>query len=360
MRVGLYLPYLSGGGSEVVTLNLARGLADTSIHPIIILEQSGGVLDTEMPDNVDQVCLHSNSKLNTAYRIAKYSIEKNVKVLHTSLYRAAPVVALSSLFSKGQLRTVVEVENPLDIVYRKENLLKRLSRRYLLFTVFSIIDKLLAVSEDVASGLSEFTNISEDYIDVVGNPIDIESITSMRKKKNNRHSSPIIMSMGRFSEQKNFETLVKSLSIIADDTNAELLILGRGNKKNDIHSLVEELQLSDRVSLPGFVKDPYKYLAHADVFVLPSRYEGFGNVLVEAMAMGVPVIATDCVGGPSEILGQGRWGELVPVADSSSMAVSIKEVLNRKVSAGRLKKRANKYNKYNISEKYIQVFKEVV
>ena len=108
---------------------------------------------------------------------------------------------------------------------------------------------------------------------------------------------------------------------------ARLIILGEGEDRPKLEALVRELGLEEDVALPGFVDNPYKYLKRAAVFVLSSRWEGLPTVLIEALALGTPVVATDCPSGPAEILKGGRWGRLVAVGDINGIAKAIKEML---------------------------------
>jgi glycosyltransferase involved in cell wall biosynthesis len=120
--------------------------------------------------------------------------------------------------------------------------------------------------------------------------------------------------------------------------------------------LAEELNVTDHVYLPGFVDNPFKYMANADVFVLSSWYEGFGNVLIEAMATGCPVVSTDCPSGPSEILKEGTYGPLVPVKDPKQMANAISEVLVDPPSRTILESRADEFSVKRITKHYEEVF----
>ncbi|NJK27869.1 MAG: glycosyltransferase, partial [Coleofasciculaceae cyanobacterium SM2_3_26] len=133
--------------------------------------------------------------------------------------------------------------------------------------------------------------------------------------------------IGRLVDQKDFATLIRAFSIVKKVRKSRLVILGTGPNKPRLEALIEELDLRDDVDLPGFVENPFKYMARASVFVMSSAWEGFGNVLVEAMAVGTPVVSTDCRSGPSEILDNGKYGALVPVGDAEAMARAILDVI---------------------------------
>lgn len=127
--------------------------------------------------------------------------------------------------------------------------------------------------------------------------------------------------------QKNYTTLIKAFALVKKEVDARLVILGDGEERKKLELLVNELGINDSVSMPGFVDNPYAYMSRADVFVLPSLWEGFPNVLVEAMACNTPVIATDCPGGSAEILDNGKWGVLVINNNIDNLSEAIKKSL---------------------------------
>jgi len=137
----------------------------------------------------------------------------------------------------------------------------------------------------------------------------------------------VIIGIGRLTRQKDFGTLIRAFAEVRKRIPSRLLILGEGEDRRSLEQLCQSLGISDDVDFPGFVVNPHAFLARAAVFVLSSRWEGLGNVLVEALAAGIPVVSTDCPNGPSEILDHGRYGQLVPVEDSAAMAEAIMRVM---------------------------------
>ncbi len=129
-------------------------------------------------------------------------------------------------------------------------------------------------------------------------------------------------------KQKDFPSLIKAFAIVRKVQRARLVILGSGKDRQQLNNLVRELGLQDDVALIGFVDNPYAYLARSHVFVLSSAWEGFGNVIVESLALGMPVVSTNCPNGPAEILDNGKYGDLVSVGDSEAMAQAILRVLS--------------------------------
>ena len=141
---------------------------------------------------------------------------------------------------------------------------------------------------------------------------------------------PVILAAGRLTEQKDYPTLLRAFSTLREAHRARLLILGEGELRPSLESLVAELGLVDDVIMSGYADNPYRYMARAAVFVLCSAWEGLPNALIEAMAVGTPVVATDCESGPREILAGGRYGILTPVGDAGALAAGLDDVLSRR------------------------------
>lgn len=134
-----------------------------------------------------------------------------------------------------------------------------------------------------------------------------------------------------------------------------MLFLGDGPKRKEIESLVLELNLSGRVHLPGYLDNPFSVYQGAELFVLSSVFEGFGNVLIEALALGIPVVSTRCPGGPKEILDNGNYGKLVPVGDPNALADAILSTLVNPVDSNSLRLRAKDFSIEHIAEKYLSL-----
>ena len=137
----------------------------------------------------------------------------------------------------------------------------------------------------------------------------------------------MILSAGRLVGQKDFSTLIRAFAEVVKSRPARLVILGEGRERDALAALVRELGIGHAVELPGFVANPFAWMARARVFAVSSIYEGLSMVLVEAMACGTPVVSTDCPHGPREVLEDGRWGLLVPVGDAEALATAILETL---------------------------------
>jgi len=194
-------------------------------------------------------------------------------------------------------------------------------------------DKVVAVSKGVADDLVRITRLPKDKIQVIYNPV-VTSEFFIKAEEPLDHpwfkpgEPPVILGVGRLTEAKDFPTLIRAFTLVRKERPARLMILGEGEDRPKLDALVKELGLEKDVALPGFVENPYKYMKRAAVFVLSSKWEGLPTVLIEAMALGTPVVSTACPSGPSEILEGGKWGRLVPVGDVEALAKAIVEALS--------------------------------
>jgi glycosyltransferase involved in cell wall biosynthesis len=192
-------------------------------------------------------------------------------------------------------------------------------------------DAIIATSSGVADDLVSRFGVARDRIRVLHNPVDLEAIYAAAREPIDGErpwvsTGPAIVAAGRLADAKNYPLLLEALALLRRTLPAELLILGQGDREAAIRDEVARLGLGDAVTLGGFQRNPWKFIARADVFVLSSRYEGFGNVLIEAMACGVPVVATSSP-GTREIVNDGANGLLVDTHEPAALASALERVL---------------------------------
>jgi glycosyltransferase involved in cell wall biosynthesis len=222
---------------------------------------------------------------------------------------------------------------------------KRIVLKFLIKNFYIRSDYVITVSQESASQIEKM--IHQKYkkkIITIYNPIINQKIFEMASQPvnhplfKNKRDYKIILGAGRLTSQKDFTTLIKAFYHVKKQINSKLVILGEGEEKFALENLIREMNLQNDVILFGFVENPYPYYKNADVFVLSSRFEGLPTVLIEAMALSVPVVSTDCPTGPREILDNSKYGPLVPVGDENKLAEEIIKILQ---------------NKYKISEKLL-------
>jgi len=165
----------------------------------------------------------------------------------------------------------------------------------------------------------------------------------------------VLLAVGRLVPQKDYPTLLRAFARVRSVEQVRLVILGEGRQRRSLERLVRRLGIADAVQLPGYVDNPYAYMAHAAAMVLSSAWEGIGNVLIEALACGCPVVSTDCPGGTAEVLGHGAYGKLVAVGDVDALAQAMAEILSETPDRERLRARAQEFSIDHIADSYLAV-----
>lgn len=231
-------------------------------------------------------------------------------------------------------------------------------------------DAVIAVSKGVADDLAAHFGIPRGRITVVHNPVVSRELRYKAASEVDHPwfvsgAPPVVLGVGRLAATKDYPTLIRAFARLRRVRDARLLILGAGKDAGqtarycaELMGLAAELGVSRDVALPGFVANPFPYMARAAVFVLSSRWEGFGNVLVEALACGCPVVSTDCPNGPAEILDRGRYGPLVPVGDDAALADAICRVLDAPPPREELTGRAELFTVERAVDRYIELLFE--
>lgn len=230
------------------------------------------------------------------------------------------------------------------------------------------VDRVIAASRGLADELEKNLGVSPTKVSVINNPMPLTEIEALSQEEVQDSlfddDLPIVLNVARLiPNQKNHSLLIRAFQKVQEDIDANLVLVGTGECEGKLRQLVHNRNLEKRVHFLGWQHNPFKYMRRADIFVLSSDHEGFGNVLVEAMACGCPVISTDCPYGPSEILQGGEYGVLVPVGDEEGLAREIVRLLRneelRQALARRGKQRANEFNVEVIADQYARVFHQL-
>jgi glycosyltransferase involved in cell wall biosynthesis len=215
------------------------------------------------------------------------------------------------------------------------------------------------VSQGVKNDLVTSIKVPAEKIVVIHNPVGsagraVHSTSAIHNWSIDKNI-PVVLAVGRLTKQKDFAMLIEAIETANQTMEMRLIILGEGEEREKLEMLVRERGLENVVAMPGFVEDVNAYYATASVLALSSIYEGFGNVLVEAMAFGVAIVSTDCQSGPREILNDGQLGELVPVGDSARMARAIIDTLRSQPDIEALVARARDFAPRKIADQYLSV-----
>lgn len=357
-RVVFFCASLGNGGAERVIFNLIRGLVERGINVDLLVADSTGELILSLPKEVTIVDLKARRVLTCIPGIIRHLRKVKPDVLFSALDYVNIVAIFSKYISRVSLRVVVSVHAQPEFFTGHPNSLRGIMLSKLFKIAHNKADKIVAVSSGLANELINLMGINKNKVCVIYNPIITTPILGNIVYFHDSSRScepPVILAVGRLAVEKDYPTLIRAFKLVRQHRHVRLQILGEGDQRNNLEILVNSLELTADVDFLGYQSDPYTYMKRASCFVLSSKSEGFGNVLVEALALGCPIVSTNCPYGPSEILDSGKWGALVPVGDYCSMADEIMKTLNmgHKVDAVMLRNHLNLFNASLITDIYI-------
>lgn len=317
-------PDLAIGGAELVLLRLAEEFIAGGREVHLASLTGGGVLAAVLPANVVFHDLGYRRKRSpSGVALAFATLPGLVGLLRS----VKPDVVLSSMTGTNFLTIVARQCARCDarLVLREESSATNVGSRIkklALPKLYARADAIIAVSEGISGDLQGM-GVTDPRIHVIHNPIDAQRLRQLARVGPGLPDDdprPYVIALGRLAVAKDHVTLLRAYATSDLRKSHRLVIVGEGDQRATIEHLVRDLGISGQVLLTGAMINPYRVLAGASLLVLSSRWEGLGNVLLEAMALGVPVVSTDCCHGPRELLDGGRYGRLVPVGDEIALA----------------------------------------
>jgi glycosyltransferase involved in cell wall biosynthesis len=335
-RVAVFVPTLAYGGVERVMLNLAEGFCERGFDVDIVAPQVKGEFQAYVPKKARVVNLRAGRVLTSLPNLVQYLRRDRPAAVLTAMEHSSVIAIWARAIARVPTAIIATVHTNLSEVVKhapsRRVRLVPLACRWFLHRA----DAVVAVSQGVADDLVEHAPKCGSRMKVIYNPIISSHILSQAKQAVEHAwfqpgQPPVILGAGRLAEQKDFATLIRAFARVRQQRPARLLIMGEGEERQRLEALAGELGIRQDVSLPGYEENPYKFMSKAALFVLSSAWEGFGNVLVEALAAGAPVLATDCRDGPREILEAVGQGRLVQVGDADAMAREMLASLEEKL-----------------------------
>ncbi|WP_417522036.1 glycosyltransferase [Marinobacter sp.] len=359
MRIAFFVPDLRGGGVERVRLLLSREfLAKAHDVDIVLLNKHGDLL-SQVPEQVRIINLQVARVRQGFMPLVRYLREHQPDALVASMWPLTTLAVLATKLARFRGKLVVSEHSALS--HSPQNIaLSGFALRASMRWVNAHSDCVVGVSAGVIDDL-KLLGLPECVGQVIHNPVAISNETFLLHSWMDHpwmkaHASQRLLSVGSLKPAKDYRTLLSAVKRIIDaGKDISLLILGTGPLQEKLEDQRRALGLEDYVHFGGFVPDPGPFYRAAGLFVLSSAWEGFGNVIVEAMAAGTPVVSTDCRSGPAEILENGRYGRLVPVADDEALAEAIIESLVIKHDAGALRDRAADFSVEKIGQEYLKL-----
>ena len=358
-KISIVLPDLRGGGAERVNLDLALEFAKKGHSVEFVLLKARGDFLAEAQAHFAVYELECDRIRQVPFKLSRYLREEKPDAMLAAMWPLTAVVGLAVRFASYSGRTVASEHVDFRITPSHTNWEKR-ALKHLGRWFYDPYDSVVAVSSGVRDSLQDRAGLIANKVEVIHNPLRNLSAEELSTDDCMAVSGWLqgqkrLIAMGTLKRQKGFDVLFRALHELKSSVDAHLLILGDGPLRNELEKLASELQIEDRVCLLGFRSNPGAFLKHADVFVLSSNWEGFGNVVVEALSEGVPVVSTDCPSGPAEILEDGRHGKLVSIGDWRAMSRAIEEAFGERPNPDELKIRAADFRPEIAALGYLQL-----
>jgi glycosyltransferase involved in cell wall biosynthesis len=371
LSVAFFLKSLNAGGAERVALKLAIEMSRKGYRPIFVLVNSdvcpSGDLSTLLPSEIEVVDLCSRRTASSLIGLARLLRRRRPTALISFLSQPNLVAICARWLAHVDTQIIISQHNslslelsnsPADPRPRLNRWVERLAHRL----IAPMADRIVSVSRGVAEDMASCAGYRRDRIEVIPNPVVSRDLTEMAAAEVDHpffnSTIPVFVGVGRLVAEKDFATLLQAFQHLRKKCAARLALVGDGPLRVALEETATALGVRDDVAFLGFRTNPYPFIKRAAALVLASHYEGFGNVLVEALALGTSVVSTDCPHGPAEILEHGRFGLLVPVGDAEAMASAMWQVLNDPTPKGLSFERANSFTVSRISRRYLEMIED--
>lgn len=359
----LFLPSLNGGGAQRAMLNLARGFSERGIEVHLVLSMAKGSYIDSVPKNVRVIDLAARRVITSLPALVGYLRREKPKAILSTLGHANLVALWACRISGVPVRTIIREATTVSQSMKALPKIRGFVLLQLARWFYPYADGIVATSNGVANDLMEYVGVPQNIVETIYSPTPISEILK-KSRQPVQHAwlsaakEPVVLSVGRLHEAKDYPTLIEAFALVLNKHKAKLIILGEGPERPKLEAIVRRLGIQKNVDMPGFEMNPYSYMSAASVFVLSSAWEGLPNALIEAMALGTPVIATDCKSGPREILDNGKYGKLIAVGDVNALAESILDVINNHNFTLPDKEWLNKFSMDICIDKYITIMQK--
>ena len=365
--VSFLLLTLPTDGVSRVILNLAKGFVERGLKvDIVVLKAEGDAL-VWIPSGARVVELNAQmqgvGKLLYLFSLVRYLRKvqpASLIVCRDDINFGSIAKYLAMVSTQVLLISHTNLSQYLD--YSSDDVKNSFSayllKRFLWF--YGLADGIIAVSQGVADSLVNLAGRPLKQVRVIYNPVVTPEVLAKAEEPVNHPwfaagEPPVIVGVGRLQALKDFPTLIRAFALVRQHMPARLMILGDGEERQNLETLISELGLTSDIALPGFVSNPYAYMSKASVLAMSSLCEGFGNVIAEALACGTPVVTTDCPSGPAEILDFGNYGSLVPLADPEALAQAILTTITSPRNSEALRQRAKLFSLDTVVDSYLKV-----
>lgn len=367
INVLFFIYEMGAGGAARTMLNIINNLDRAKFNPVLVTLNYNGSYEDYLKSDITFIKLETKRLRSAIFPLANVIRKEQADVVFSTIPNYNTIAILAKLLSFTSAKSIVREAAYLGGHFSADMKLKAYGLLYRLSS------KVIALSKGVKENVVRRYKVNPEKIDVIYNPVDVDAIQNHidNGKIAEEHQAifdsdaKVIITAGRLVHDKDHHTLLQAFAKLNDRINTTLVILGEGELEASLKAKAEELNMADNVYFLGFQRNPYIYFQHADLFVLSSIHEGFGHVLAEALAAGVPVVSTNSRPGASEVLNDGEFGVMCEVGNAEDIAAKLYETLIKDneqlmqmVNKG--KQRAGEFDAKIIAKQYGEAFMQTI
>jgi glycosyltransferase involved in cell wall biosynthesis len=313
IKILFFMPDLNAGGAQRTVVNIVNHLDQTYFKPVLVLGHADGAYLETIRREVTVISLGKKKVRHTVIALTKQMFLQKPEILFAPYPDANVALMLAKYLSGSKGKAVLRESNNRTAQKVQWGALMQSLVRW----SYRKANRVVGLSNGVRDDLIARYGLPSEKVLTIYNPVDVDMIRHMafeepegwRGESGKNERGVRLIAVGRLVYQKGFDLLIRAVANLRDK-GIQLTILGEGVEKDNLLQLTDKLKIQELVSMPGFKKNPYAWIHRSDLFVLSSRWEGFGHVIVEAMACGVAVLSTRCPSGPDEIITDGKDGLL--------------------------------------------------
>ncbi|MCP5424776.1 MAG: glycosyltransferase [Gammaproteobacteria bacterium] len=358
--LAIFLATSGHSGVDRIMKKLVPGFAERGLAVDILSIDRHGPYWDDLPPGVRQVPLNVAHVSTCLAALVGYLSRCRPKVMLSDKDKVNRSALIARRLARVPTRIAVRIGTTVSKNLERRGWLARAIQYNSIRWLYPSADAIIVPSHGVAEDLSRIGHLPLRTISVISNPVVDEDLHNQTQAELDHAwfapgEPPVILGVGELCARKDFATLLRAFAHLRGQRPCRLIILGEGRQRDKLLKLAEELGVAQDVELPGFVANPFRYMAQASVFALSSTCEGSAVVMVEALATGLPVVSTDCPSGPRETLQQGRFGELVPVGDVPAMSAALQRTLENPQSPELLREAARPFTVAASVQRYLEV-----
>ncbi|MDN5872258.1 MAG: glycosyltransferase [Nitrococcus sp.] len=357
-RIGFVDFSTNPGGIGKDMTNLMNAMADAGGSVDMLIHEAAAPGLPFLSKSINVIKFGDGGRFARVRTLARYMRDTKPAAILSTKERESQALVIARRMTGSSARAVIRVGTTHSELLRFRHWWQRIPTRYAIRATYRAADTIICISQGVADDTRQFAGVPAHKIRLLPNTSIAPDIEDQAAKPVahpwlQATDSPIVLAVGRLVKVKDYPTLMRAFEILRRTRLCRLVILGEGKERTMLQRLVRELHIEADVSMPGYVGNPYAFMKRAALLVHSSRVEGFGNVIAEALAVGTPVVSTDCRHGPREILDNGRFGPLVAVGDVEGLAEAMRQTLDQPHPPEFLRQAADPYRVERIVHRYL-------